>query len=604
MSDPGQPTFAPAPAAADQVRGYGKYVLVRKLAEGGMAEIFLAKQVGAEGFERNVVIKRMLQNLSNVPDFVGMFLDEARLAARLSHQNIVQINDLGLADGCYYICMEYLAGEDFSTVVRAASKRREYVPINVVCRVIIDAAHGLHFAHEFTDDQGQALGVVHRDISPSNLYVTFAGQVKVLDFGIAKAESRVTQTTAGVVKGKYMYMAPEQARGVPVDRRADVFSLGVTLYEALTNTRPFARDNDLAILNAVLRCDFKPPRALRPELPEEVEAIVLKAMAAKVEDRYASAQQLATDLERYLAQSAPTNAAQVSRYVRELFGEERVTQKTRIPTLNSLVPAGVALPGFNPDAKTQASAGPKLTPSPGTPLSAGSTRVGNLPGTAGGFLEAGTQVAAGSSAGTQVASAHGGRRSQLGVVLASVALSALVAVAAVVGMRLLGGKETSATLPPVEQPLAVVAPSAAPTPEVVSAAEPAVDAGMVVAASASAENLGEGPGEEKQVRRTTSRSRPVQLDAAMISKVVARGTGSIMKCFESFKAELPSDQGKVLVKFTIISSGKVSATEVEGALGNTRVGECLARNVSRLRFPAHTDREITLTQAFGYTVRR
>ena len=135
----------PAPLAApqpgDQVKAFGKYVLVRKLAEGGMAEIFLAKQVGAEGFERNVVIKRMLQHLTAVPDFVGMFLDEARLAARLSHQNVVQINDLGLADGCYYICMEYLAGEDFSTVLRAASKRREYVPMGIVLRVMIEAAH-------------------------------------------------------------------------------------------------------------------------------------------------------------------------------------------------------------------------------------------------------------------------------------------------------------------------------------------------------------------------------------------------------------------------------------------------------------------------------
>src|SRR5512140_3544442 len=365
-----RPLSTPAPlnsAPAEPVKPFGKYFLVRKLAEGGMAEIFLAKQVGAEGFERNVVIKRMLQHLSSVSDFVAMFLDEARLAARLSHQNIVQINDLGMADGCYYICMEYLAGEDFSTILRAAGRRREYVPLGVTCRVLIDAANGLHFAHEFQDERGKALGIVHRDISPSNIYVTYQGQVKVLDFGIAKAESRVTHTTAGVVKGKYMYMAPEQARGNPVDRRADVFALGVGLYEAFTNVRPFSRDNDLAILNAVLRCEFKPPRQLRPDLPAELENIVMKAMAAKLEDRYPSAGAMAADLERFVAgATSASGGALVAAYVKSLFGEERVAVKTRIPTLASLAPAGLQLPGFSPDAKTQAA--PASPPAQAQPL--------------------------------------------------------------------------------------------------------------------------------------------------------------------------------------------------------------------------------------------
>ena len=152
-------------------------------------------------------------------------------------------------------------------------------PFAPTWRVMAEAAHGLHFAHEFADETGRALHIVHRDISPSNLFVTFQGQVKVLDFGIARAETRSTRTTAGVVKGKYMYMSPEQARSLPVDRRADVFSLGVSLYEALTNTRPFARDTDLAILNSVLTGEFVPPRKLRPDIPVEVEQIVLQAMS-------------------------------------------------------------------------------------------------------------------------------------------------------------------------------------------------------------------------------------------------------------------------------------------------------------------------------------
>ena len=174
---------------APLLQPYGPYVLVRKLAEGGMAEIFLAKLLGADGFERNVVIKRMLPHLTNSPDFVEMFRDEARLAAKLAHPNIVQIQELGFADGCYYICMEYLAGEDFSTTLRLAGRRRHYVPYPVVLRVLIDAARGLHYAHEFCNEAGQPLNIVHGYIYPSNLYLTYQGQVKVLDFGSAKAES-------------------------------------------------------------------------------------------------------------------------------------------------------------------------------------------------------------------------------------------------------------------------------------------------------------------------------------------------------------------------------------------------------------------------------
>ncbi len=202
--------FMRQPIGAMPVRAYGKYMLVWKLAEGGMAEIFLAKQIGVEGFEKNVVIKRMLPHLSEVPDFVSMFLDEARLAASLSHPNVVQISDLGFADGCYYICMEYLAGEDFAAVIRVMRRRNQQVPLHITLRVLSDAATGLHYAHEATDQRGNPLNLVHRDVSPSNLFITYSGQVKVLDFGIAKAESRASTTSAGVVKGKYQYMSPEQ----------------------------------------------------------------------------------------------------------------------------------------------------------------------------------------------------------------------------------------------------------------------------------------------------------------------------------------------------------------------------------------------------------
>ena len=523
------------------VRQFGKYFLVRKIAEGGMAEIFLAKQIGAEGFERNVVIKRMLQHVSAVPDFVTMFLDEARLAARLAHPNIVQINDLGLADGSYYICMEYLAGEDFSTVLRASSRRREYVPLAVVLRVVAEAAHGLHFAHEFADDQGNCLNIVHRDVSPSNLYVTYQGQVKVLDFGIAKAESRVTNTTAGVVKGKYMYMSPEQARGVTVDRRSDVFALGICLYEALTHVRPFARDADLAILNAVLECDFKPPRELRADLSSELEAVLLKAMALRVEDRYQSAREFALDLEGFIAAtSSSAGGTQVASYMRQSFGEERYAEKSRIPTLDSLAAAGVDVPGFsNPLA-------PRTDPGPSSPAT-----LPRVP-----------------------------RRELL------VGLVAFALVVAVAGAALLFTQRS--TRPP-EVSVAAVS-TVVPAPVVVAAppAPPVVDSGSVE------------PVPTKVAAVKATAVRPIVLTTLDVQRVINRSSGVIARCFEQHKQEI-GPQGQVNVRLTIARSGKVKQAAMEGEV--TALGRCIEGHVRAMKFPEHKDEEVTLTVPFAYEVK-
>jgi serine/threonine protein kinase len=349
---------------APEVKRFGKYYLVRKLAEGGMAEIFLAKFIGPEGFERDVVLKRMRDALTHDTNFVNMFLDEARLAARLVHPNIIQIHELGLEAGCYFICMEHLPGEDFSAVVRTAHQKRQYVPYHLVARVIADAANGLHFAHEFTDSAGRNLGIVHRDISPANIYLTYQGQVKVLDFGIAKANSKVANTAAGTVKGKYVYMAPEQARGEGVDRRADVFSLGVSLYEALTFTRPFDRDNDLAILKAILEGDFPSPRKLRRDVPEELEHIVLKAMSPDPDERFQSAAEMGVALEELIIGRTTGGAGggQVGAYLRALFGDDRVMERSRIPSLAELLGPGEEPNNLTPQIVTQPG-GPTSTPS-------------------------------------------------------------------------------------------------------------------------------------------------------------------------------------------------------------------------------------------------
>ncbi len=562
---PAPPALPVAPASEPiSVRQFGKYVLVRKLAEGGMAEIFLAKQVGAEGFERNVVVKRMLKHLSGVTDFVGMFLDEARLAARLAHQNIVQIYDLGAADGCYFICMEYLAGEDFSTVLRTAGRRREYVPLNVTVRVIIDAAMGLHFAHEFADEEGKPLKLVHRDISPSNVFVTYQGQVKLLDFGIAKAESRVTNTTAGVVKGKYMYMAPEQARGIGVDRRADIFSLGVSLYEALTNVRPFAHDSDLAILNAVLKGQFTPPRKLRAEIPPELEAVVLKAMATNVEERYQTSAQFAGDLEAFAAgNTSSSGGTQVAMYMRESFGEKRITEKTRIPSLSSLAASGVDVPGFaNPLS-------PRTDPETTVPPLKPKTPAGQL-------------AQAQGETGTMVVQTTAGRSKGL-----------LVAAAVTVGLAGAGFGAYQAFLKPVPPP--------APPPERVAKVvdERPDDAPVLVPAQAIDAGLAAAVDTRPPPPPPPPKEpRLVQLSIGDITKVVGKAYGGIAKCFSEHKDDLPSTKGQAKVTFTIVGSGKVTAASSD--MSEKPVGRCLEVQVKALKFPANKDKEISLTLPFAY----
>ncbi|MBI3182519.1 MAG: serine/threonine protein kinase [Myxococcales bacterium] len=559
------------PQTGDTIQRYGQYYLVRKLAEGGMAEIFLAKQVGAEGFERNVVVKRMLRHLSQVPDFVGMFLDEARLAARLAHQNIVQINDLGLVDGCYFLCMEYLPGEDFATILRLVGRRKERLPLNIALHIVTQAARGLHFAHEFVDEAGKPLNVVHRDVSPSNIFVTYEGQVKVLDFGIAKAETRITNTTAGVVKGKYLYMSPEQARSAPVDRRADVFALGITLYEAITGVRPYARDNDLAILNAVLECEYEPVRKVRPDTPAEVEQIIHKAMAPRTAERYQTAAELAAELERYtLATTSASGGEQIAVYLRSLLGEQRLQSKTRIPSLPSLREAGSAVRGFSkPDI-------PALVNGPG-PENTSTVTAGSAS-----TMVVGAQGNAAPPAVSPPASGSGAKLKLL------VGLGAAAVVAAAVGGAVVAAKVISPPAPVVVAPPPPAEPSPPPAPP-----NPPAEPVKEVKEEKEEPKPAEPP---REVRR-------VKLDAAGVEKAMRKGRAGVMSCFETHKDELREDQGHVVVQLTIASSGRVSAA-VQGAYAGTGVGRCLERQVSKVKFPPHVDKELTFGLPVRYSIKK
>ena len=274
--------------AADQGQ-LGRYQLVRKLATGGMAEVFLAKAVGPGGFEKTLVVKRILPGLAEDPSFVEMFLSEARLAAQLNHPNIAQIFDFGDVAGTWFLAMELVRGVDFDHVIHW-----NHGPLSeaLVVAVVAQALEGLHAAHELRGDDGDPLGLVHRDLSPHNLMVGFDGRVKVLDFGVAKVRDQRTVTLAGIVKGKPVYMSPEQATAERIDRRSDLFSMGLILYEALMGQRAFTREDDTRTMEAIVN----DPVARPPRIPPRLWDVIARALEKAPEQRYRTALEMAQAL--------------------------------------------------------------------------------------------------------------------------------------------------------------------------------------------------------------------------------------------------------------------------------------------------------------------
>jgi serine/threonine-protein kinase len=301
----------------------GKYRLIAELGHGGMAEVYLAVVQGPAGFNKLVVIKQIRPQLATDPEFLSMFLDEARLAARLSHPNVVQTNEVGQEGDRYFIAMEYLEGQPLNRVLHRIG-RDGGLTLPMHLRIIIDMLVGLHHAHELTDFDSTPLNVVHRDVTPHNVFVTYDGQVKVVDFGIAKAMNSSAETRLGVVKGKVAYMAPEQARGERVDRRADIFSAGVMLWEAATGRRLWKGIPDLTVLHRLINGDIPAPRDIDPEVPEGLEKIVMKALALRREDRYSTSVELATALEELLDQiNDKSSLREVGKLVAKHFEENR-----------------------------------------------------------------------------------------------------------------------------------------------------------------------------------------------------------------------------------------------------------------------------------------
>lgn len=278
----------------------GRYELLRKLGAGGMAEVHLSRARGFEGFEKLLVLKRILPHLAADAHFRQMFLSEARLAALLQHPNIVQVYDLGKDDAEFFFTMEFVYGENIYAISRAARKRREQVPIEYAVSIIIGAAAGLHYAHERVGMDGQPLGIVHRDVSPTNLMVTYDGCPKVADFGIAKVTNRTDVTQAGIRKGKVPYMSPEQCKAARVDRRSDVFALGICLYELSTGARLFDGDNEFGVMNRIVTGDVPLPSTRRNGFPKALERIIMKALSVDIGKRYPTCLHMQHDLEAFL----------------------------------------------------------------------------------------------------------------------------------------------------------------------------------------------------------------------------------------------------------------------------------------------------------------
>jgi serine/threonine protein kinase len=298
---------------------FGPYRLLERIAAGGMAEVFRAKRTGVEGFEKILAVKRILPHLSDNKEFVEMFVDEAKMVAGLTHPNIVQIFDLGRIEKTYFIAMEYVQGKDLRTILKRAKEKGSRIPLDLSVLVISRVCSALEYAHRKKDDEGQALKIVHRDISPQNILISYEGEVKLTDFGIAKATSKASTTDRGALRGKLLYMSPEQASGAPMDRRSDVFSLGVVFYEMITDSKPFLGTSEKGILEMVRECRIEPPRALNPRVSENLEHVVMRALEKNPDLRYQDASEMYRDLERVLHERQPPAASELARFMEALF---------------------------------------------------------------------------------------------------------------------------------------------------------------------------------------------------------------------------------------------------------------------------------------------
>jgi len=373
---------------------FGPYLLLERVSVGGMAEVFKAKEYGVEGFERTVAVKRILPHVAEDEEFIAMFKDEAKIAVQLTHGNIAQIYSLGNERDSFYIALEYVAGRDLRAMFQKCQQLGAPMPIAQSCYVIMKICEGLDYAHNKKDTFQRELHIVHRDVSPPNILVSFEGEVKLIDFGVAKAAGRASRTQAGILKGKFGYMSPEQVRGMPLDRRSDVFAMGVVIFEILTGQRLFQAETDFATLEKVRAVDVPRPTSINPQIPDALERIMYQALAREPSQRYSSAMELHDALQAFMfAQGLFYSRKDLAAWMHTNYAAELDLEKEKDKAHASLRPETLAggfstsgSDGLDADARRERrtmmmpTGGPQASPvAKGAAIPAGSAKVSPRP---------------------------------------------------------------------------------------------------------------------------------------------------------------------------------------------------------------------------------
>lgn len=349
-----------------------RYRVIEKLESGGMAEVFRAESTGLEGFRKQVAIKRVLPHLGRNSKFISMFLDEARLSAQLSHSNCVQVFDIGVRDDAYFIVMEFVDGANLKSIATSMQNKGRTFPIPVAAYIAHEICKGLSYAHELTDRSGVSLGLVHRDVSPPNVLVTKHGEVKIVDFGLAKASNQLEPSEPGVIKGKFAYLSPEAAHGEEVDCRADIFAVGIILWELLASRRLFTGDTDVQILHKVQAAKVPPISQFNRSVPPELETIVHRALARDRHERYASARELGQDLSRFMFRFAqPVSGYDIATIVQATMREKENARLAQGSFIHRLIEeALLEFTSLRADRHGDGTALSGMLPAAGAPLNA------------------------------------------------------------------------------------------------------------------------------------------------------------------------------------------------------------------------------------------
>jgi serine/threonine-protein kinase len=349
-----------------------RYRVIEKLESGGMAEVFRAESEGLQGFRKQVAIKRVLPNLSQKKKFISMFLDEARLSAQLSHSNCVQVFDIGVGDNAFFIVMEFVDGGNLKSIIEYIKKSGRPFPVEAAVYICLDICKGLSYAHELTDSSGVPLHIVHRDMSPPNVLITKHGEIKIVDFGLAKANSQLEKSEPGIIKGKFSYLAPEAAMGQDVDARTDIFAIGIMLWELLAGQRLFLGDTDFQTVKKVQAAVVPSISQINKKVPKELEVIMARALAREPSARYQTARDLGLDLTQFLFKFAvPVSSFEIGKLVQGAMKERQAKKPVQASIIDKLIEEALfEFTSLTDDKKAAAGGGTKPTPSGRVPAAA------------------------------------------------------------------------------------------------------------------------------------------------------------------------------------------------------------------------------------------